>query len=112
MTQTLDIAPLILWVGALSALFAFGNTIWSLFASPVKRAEAKIEELAAAITRLDLRIQRIEDRVETVPTIEALHHLELTLSQTRGELAVVVERLKPLGQWMSRLETWILEQNK
>lgn len=112
MTETLDIAPLILWVGALSVLLSFGTALWTLFSSPARRNDAKIAEMARRMEQFDLRSQRIEDRLGSIPTSDQLHALELSMSETRGELAVVIERLKPLIAGMDRLQEWMLENGK
>jgi hypothetical protein len=112
MPETLDISPLILWVGALSVLLSFGTALWNVFSSPSRRNEVRIAELSKRIEGIELRSQRIEDRLGSIPTSDQLHALELSMTETRGELAVVIERLKPIIAGMDRLQEWMLENGK
>lgn len=112
MDATHSIDPILFWVGALVLLLSFGTTIWNIFSSPAKRAEVRVTELAKHIDGNDLRLQRIEDRIAQIPTVQALHELEMSLQRSMGEIGLLNERLKPVAAIAERMQEWMLENGK
>ena len=112
MDATHSIDPILFWVGALVLLLSFGTTVWNIFSSPAKRAEARIVELAKHVDGNDLRLQRIEDKIAQIPTDRSLHELEMSLQKSMGEIAVLNERLKPVAAIAERMQEWMLENGK
>lgn len=107
-----DVGTLIVWIAGLLTVLNFGTAVWTVFSSPAKAAAARINEVTKRIEQVELRSQRIEDRLSQIPSLEALHELELSLTQTKGEIALLNERLRPIGAMTERLEEWMLRNGK
>jgi hypothetical protein len=112
MTQPLDLGPLMIWIGAISVLLSFGTTIWNIFSSPAKKAEARVAEVVKRTEMIELRIQRLEDELRRMPTLDMMHRLELTLARMEGHIDKMDERLKPVTSIAERMQEWMLENGK
>ena len=112
MDPTHSIDPALFWIGAMALILSFGTAIWNVFSSPAKRAESRISEIVGRMDRLELRSQRIEDRVAQFPTTQQLHELELSMQRTQGQIEVLNERLRPVAAIGERMQEWMLENGK
>ena len=65
--------------------------------------------LGVKIAEGDRRMQRIEDRLSTVPSAEMMHRLELQLTSMSGELGKIDERLKPVAAISERMQELLME---
>lgn len=106
----LNISPAVVWVIALSQLMTFGLTVWNLVSSG-SRANAKaIAHHDTVIADLDRRVDRVATRLENMPTSNAIHRLELQLTEAVGELKRLDERLKPVTAMATRAQEQLLHQ--
>jgi hypothetical protein len=65
--ETLDIAPLMVWIGALSLIVGFGTTIWNVFSSPARKNASDIEAMQDVAAAIDRRLQKVEDIMGVLP---------------------------------------------
>lgn len=107
-----DVATLIVWMAGLLTIVNLGTAVWNIFSGPARKQEERAREQTKRVEQIELRCQRIEDRLGSIPTAEAMHELRLDLQRTRGELEVVIERLKPLAATMERFQEWMLENGR
>lgn len=110
--QVLNISPIVVWVIALSQLLTFGLTIWNLMASGSRSNAKKIEEHERTLTLHDQRLITLEHDRKDMPTQKDFHELEVAMTELKGSMAVLVERLKPIEAIGERAQEWMLEQNK
>lgn len=119
MTNPMDLGPFIVWASGLSTLLALGTTIYNMLTSGARKNDTRLADLSCKLddveralgqrmAEADRRIQRAEDRLSTVPTVEMMHRIELTLSSMSGELGKLDERLKPVAGIAERLQEMML----
>jgi hypothetical protein len=112
MQGTLDISPLIIWVGALSVILSFGTAIWTIVSSPAKRNDSRIADLTKRCDVIELRAQRVEDAVGRLPSTDMMHRIEIAMARVEGHIDKLDERLKPVTATVERLQEWMLENGK
>lgn len=104
-----DVIETIRWLWApVSALF--GWVLWSL-----KKATASKEELAHLDGRLDRetrRIDRIETRLEALPTKDDFHDLSQGLTRLEGKYDAMQRSIESQGHSVKRIEDYLLNKDK
>ncbi len=121
--MTGDVTQLIVWASGVSTLLALATTIWNLLTSgsrsnaKVIDAQAKrIDEIKSDVERrtnaLEHDVERLKTRIEQSPDQASMHRLELIMSDMRGQLEVLTERLGPIKATADRLQEWSLAVEK
>lgn len=121
MSAPMDIAPIVVWAAGISTLLGLGTTIYNLLTSGARKNDTRIADLscklddlerehAAKLAEMDRRMQRNEDRLATVPSIEMMHRLELSMTTINGELGKFGEQLKPVAAIAERMQELMLER--
>lgn len=100
------------WVTLIVALIALGGTVYGWFASPAKAAGDAARKVGERVDGLDARLVRLEGHVEHLPTAVAVHRLELLLTEIRGEMRALEERMEMVSKTSARLQEWLLAQGK
>ncbi|RAI37534.1 hypothetical protein CH338_15770 [Rhodoplanes elegans] len=105
---TLDTVLLAL-SGPAVALASFAYTV----VTQRKKASADaLAAISARVSAVETRTTQIEGQIENLPNREATHRLELALSDMRGDLKALTERIGPMAATSMRLQEYLLEQAK
>lgn len=112
------------------AIVAVGNFLITLgtllYAHSVKRSQATHDQIAKVETKVAdeikvqgirterhaERIQRLETRVDGVPTSEAIHELAISVERSNGDLRAVTARLDGWEGAFKRVENMINRQEE
>lgn len=99
------------------ALIAIAGHIKTWMSSGEKVLEDKVSALGAAadeadkkLTEHDRRIQTLENDLDHVPKAEMFHELALEVSEMRGDIKALTERLTSVAAVSNRLEQWLDEK--
>ncbi|WP_353429012.1 DUF2730 family protein [Paracoccus denitrificans] len=110
--QILNINPLIVWVIALSQLLTFGLTVWNLIASGSRANARTLETHGETLRGLDSRLSAVELSMREIPTRKDFHDLDKQMTELRGSIGVLMERLRPVEAISERLQEVMIEQRK
>lgn len=102
--QVLDIAPIVIWVVALSQLLTMGLTIWGLMASGSRANARRIDDHAKQLHGHDMRLNSVEQTVQSAPTRDDMQKIALAMEAIRGDLKVMRAELEGSMAIMERLE--------
>lgn len=108
----LNIAPMIVWVIALSTLLSFGTTVWNLVNSGSKQNARRIGDLERRVEMQESRLVRMADKLDLTPDQEMMHRLELSLARMEGNIGRLDERLKPVAAIAERMQEVLIEQGR
>lgn len=119
----MDIGPVLIWVAALSALLSFATTIWNMLNAGAKKNAARLDELFDKVSEIsdsfqsktaemDRHLQRHDDRLSVMPSIEMMHRLEMAIGRLEGDLGKIDERLKPVASIAERMQELLLAQSQ
>lgn len=112
MNVPLDIAPMMVWAAVVLTLLNLGTALWHVLSGPSRRNAAAIKEAHSLQQSVDLRMQRLEDQLCSVPDREMLHRLEISMAKMEGHIDRMDERLKPVAAIAERMQELMLEQAK
>lgn len=62
------------------------------------------------VAQAETRLTRVEGEIDNLPDKDSAHRLELSLSEVKGELKVLAQRLEPVAATSNRLQEFLLEQ--
>lgn len=117
-----DFAPYI------SGIIAAAALIYTIIGNRSKKHEERMDaivkmvgvvETQVATVRLaiELRVDKLEDRatkaeatIEHLPDLDSAHRLELALSELRGEMRALTERIKPIAAISDRIQDAVLDR--
>lgn len=108
--EVLNISPVIVWVVALSQLLTFGLTVWNLIASGSRANARTLETHGDALRGLDTRLNAVELSLGAIPTRKDFHDLDKQMTELRGTMGVLMERLRPVEAISDRLQDALLDQ--
>ena len=100
------------WALVLLTFTNLGATFWNILSGPSKRNEAALKSQSESLSRLDQRVSVLEVAQREMPKQTDFHELEMTMTELRGTMAVLTERLKPLEAVSDRMQAWAMEQGK
>ena len=107
------------WLGGVALLVSLGGTAWAWISSPARAAAAKADKAAEGLEKLDARVDLIDERVARVeaelahlPDKSQMHAMQIELTELRGELRVLTERLAPLAAITARMQDYLMEAGR
>lgn len=113
------------WAGPLIALATLAYAIITNRSKTHSQQIGTIQQAIATVERqvvetksqVNVRVDGVEDRVVKIeatmahlPSKEATHHLELSLTEMRGELRTLAERIKPIAAISDRIQDAVLDK--
>lgn len=78
-------------------------------------AKADVALVSVLVDRVDDvkdRVTKIEDQLEHMPDRETTHRLELSITEMRGEMKTLAERMKPVAAISERLQELMLQEGR
>lgn len=106
----LDLAALLPWLSAATALLALATTLWSIVSSPARKAADRVTAAEVRIAALEREALMLAARIDGVPSREALHGLEMSLSRLEAQIGRIDERLKPISATMERMQDALIHK--
>ena len=97
----------VIWALALTTLMNFLTNVWTIFSGPSKRNAEALADLGKTLQRLETRLQSVEVKQSSQPTSEAIHKMELSMENMRGEMSRISEAMNGQAQIMGRMESMI-----
>lgn len=116
----MDLQQLMPWLTAAALILGLGNTVTQFFTSGAKKTASDLEafkagqqqKLSALWDKLDehdSRIQAVEIGFNHLPDKDAVHRLELALSEMKVEIVKIGASADQSARTAARVETYLLE---
>lgn len=100
------------WLGLFALVISIGSAGYAWLTAGSKANAKKLELLDARDIDHDRRIQALESQVAQMPSKDAVHHLDLKVSDLTGSVKVVVQSLQAVERTAHRIEEFLLSQAK
>lgn len=122
------------WLGVIAIIVSLAGTLYTVLTRPGKEAGDKAQRVGEetakdikavdkrvsdAIAERDRKIDALEDRVSRIegelrhlPDRATVHRMELSITEMKGDMKAIVERLTPVAAIADRLQEFLLEQAK
>jgi peptidoglycan hydrolase CwlO-like protein len=71
--------------------------LWNRFQSNKKETLALIKEVDCEIDQLGSRVQKLETKIEHMPSQQTMHDLNLSISDMRGDLKAITATVESNG---------------
>lgn len=116
------------WLGILALAVSVGGTLYAWLTRSGKEAGEHVAKLELQIKNdlkdrdlalkdrddkinsLEDRVSRLEGEINHLPDRDTVHRMELSLSEMRGDLKAMTERLVPVASISDRLQEFLLGQ--
>jgi hypothetical protein len=82
------------------------------FTTDIGAIQGRVTAIEAKAYMSEGRLTLMEKDIEHLPDRDATHRMELALSDLKGQLAQLDERLKPVSNTAARLQEYLLERGK
>lgn len=105
-------ADIQLIVSICAMLITIGTAIWSWLTAGSRKNEKKIEQQAELIAEQSKRLDHLENEVKNLPSSEAVHRMELSLEQMRGDMRVLTTSVQPMKELVTHINEILIENAK
>lgn len=94
------------WVISAAAL------LWGVLQAFWTRHIQKQSAAAKDVSDLKVEVATLKLQVGNMPTREAIHTIEISMTKMHGEMAVLTEQVKPIAATVNRIDTFLLDASK
>ena len=101
-----------LLISALSLLWSMGLTLWARYVATQSVTKEEIKQLKEENNALEVRLARVETRLEQVPGAEAVHKIEVAVSALEGDLKKISATVEPIARSTRRIEDYLLNERR
>jgi phage shock protein A len=99
---------LITGLTALSLLLGIANTVWAWMSKGGAAQAARLDRLEDGQDAHDRRIQRVEDKIEHLPTRETVHELDKKLTEVIARFSGIERDMGVLERAVERIERHLM----
>jgi len=121
----MDFGTMAQWAGAALSLVAILIAVLNRHSDKVEAQDKRLQQVEADMAkmpsadkvqdidrrqdRIDQRIKQVEADMKHLPSKDMVHEMQLSLVELRGQIALVVEGVKPIKAISERMQDWALE---
>ncbi|MGB2200386.1 MAG: DUF2730 family protein [Pseudooceanicola atlanticus] len=91
-------------LGLISLAVSVGAAIYAWFASRRKDVDRRLDDGSKRMDRHELRLQAVEQTVQTMPGKDDMHRLELHLSEISGDMRAISATMVAMSESLKRTE--------
>ncbi len=84
-------------------------SVVAIFIAWVNRRTDAIRAVETRLDRHDVRLQKLESEMQHLPDQGSVHGLQLAMTELKGQMAVIIERVGPIKAIAERLQDVMLE---
>jgi hypothetical protein len=88
------------------------NSLWTRYVAGQAVARKEIEVLKGDLGDTRRNIASIEARLDTLPSKEMVHGIELSVKEMQGTLKAFGETIRPIGRSVERIEEWLMKKGR
>ncbi|UXN07529.1 DUF2730 family protein [Bartonella sp. HY761] len=99
-------------VSICAMLITIGTAVWNLITAGSRKNEKQIQQLIELNAEQTKRIDTLESTVKTLPDVTALHNIQLSLAELRGDMRVISTSMEPLKGLATHINELLIENAK
>ena len=99
------------WLSSLALLISLGGTLYIWVTAGSSGNARQIEELFKRMAEVERRAEKAESDIRHMPDRDMVQRMEITLTEMRGQMSVLSERLVPVAAISERLQEFLLDQH-
>lgn len=99
------------WLAIAALAISIGGSLYIWLTSGSRANAEQIGDTVKRVEECERRCDRLEVDLRHLPDRDQVQRMEITLTQMKGEIAVLNERLMPVAAIADRLQEFLLEQH-
>lgn len=108
----MDIMTVLPWLTAVNVLLTIGGVIYAVLTRGSKDNAKELESLRRRLEIAEREIEATKNELKHLPDTEAVHAMQLAISEIRGSMNVQAEMMGSVARTVQRLEGYLLERGK
>lgn len=99
-------------VSICAMLITIGTAIWSGLTAGSRKNEKQIAALHDLIGEQAKRLDKVENEIKNLPSTDAVHRMEISLEQMRGDMRVLTTSVEPMKDLVAHINEILIENAK
>ena len=87
-------------------------TLWARYVATQSATKDEIQKIKEESNALEVRLARVETRLEQVPGAEVVHKIEVAVSALEGDLKKISATVEPIARSTRRIEDYLLNERR
>ncbi len=101
-----------LLISVAGLVWGIGLAVWTRYVAGQSATKDEIKQLKEESNALEVRLARVETRLEQVPGAEAVHKIEVAVSALEGDLKKISATVEPIARSTRRIEDYLLNERR
>ncbi len=97
-------------VAILALCWAIANSLWTRHVAGQNVAKSAIDDLEKRVARGERDLHALKTTVDQLPDRDMVHGIELSVTEMKGAMDTLNERIRPLSGSLQRIETYLMKQ--
>lgn len=99
-------------VSICAMLITISTAVWSWLTAGSRKNEKQIIALNDVISDQAKRVDKLENEIKNLPSTDAVHRMEISLEQMRGDMRVLTTSVEPMKELVAHINEILIENAK
>lgn len=99
-------------VSICAMLITISTAVWSWLTAGSRKNEKQITALNDVISDQAKRLDKLENEIKNLPSTDAVHRMEISLEQMRGDMRVLTTSVEPMKDLVAHINEILIENAK
>lgn len=99
-------------VSIFAMLITISTAVWSWLTAGSRKNEKQITALNDVISDQAKRVDKLENEIKNLPSTDAVHRMEISLEQMRGDMRVLTTSVEPMKELVAHINEILIENAK
>lgn len=99
-------------VSICAMLITISTAVWSWLTAGSRKNEKQITALNDVISDQAKRLDKLENEIKNLPSTDAVHRMEISLEQMRGDMRVLTTSVEPMKELVAHINEILIENAK
>lgn len=99
-------------VSIFAMLITISTAVWSWLTAGSRKNEKQITALNDVISDQAKRLDKLENEIKNLPSTDAVHRMEISLEQMRGDMRVLTTSVEPMKDLVAHINEILIENAK
>jgi Protein of unknown function (DUF2730) len=98
-------------IAAMALLLTVGNLFWTRHVSSQDKSKSAVDKLKDDLQNQKLLIDHVKTQMQALPSMESFHKLELAVTEVKGSMNTMAEKITPIKTGLDRIEKWLIDNS-
>ncbi len=101
-----------LLISVAGLLWGIGLAVWTRYVAGQSATKDEIKQLKEENNTLEVRLARVETRLDQVPGAAVVHKIEVAVSALEGDIKRLSASVEPVARSVRRIEDYLLNERR